>query len=286
MERVQIDLNTDQRATRLADQARLATHRRPTTTLRARPTIPPAAPRCRPVRPSTPSPTATPATAATTSAACEENCRAGASPAVTGRPLLAFASFRCVRLYSSRPVMAGRPPALQARPHPNVHVPPHRPPTGNRRAPRRAAVFLRRGKPHAASRRRAHGADRQPARARRAEPRSTGRRLRGAHPHRAHDAPRIIPGPYFDEIQISSRARRKTSCSTVPPPARVSPRVFVAESAAWFLHGLRARIGLGCTLRLSEIRLVADPRLLVYETVFTVQAGLSTVPTRVGVGTN
>ena len=57
------------------------------------------------------------------------------------------------------------------------------------------------------------------------------------------------------------------------------PASLVAEAAAWFLHGfIPARIG--GTLFLEEIRLVADPRLLVYETAFTLQTGLKTMPIR------
>ena len=57
------------------------------------------------------------------------------------------------------------------------------------------------------------------------------------------------------------------------------PASLVAEAAAWFLHGF-VPAGVGGTLFLEEIRLVADARLLVYETVFTMQSGLKRKPTR------
>ena len=58
------------------------------------------------------------------------------------------------------------------------------------------------------------------------------------------------------------------------------PASLVAEAAAWFLHGF-VPAGAGGTLFLEEIRLVADARLLVYETVFTMQAALKKKPVRV-----
>ena len=92
------------------------------------------------------------------------------------------------------------------------------------------------------------------------------------------------PRPYFDEINLVARTQENVTLNR-SNTGTGQPASLVAEAAAWFLHGF-APGELGCTLRLTEIRLVDDPRLLVYETVFTVQAGLSTVPTRAGVATN
>ena len=88
------------------------------------------------------------------------------------------------------------------------------------------------------------------------------------------------PRPYFDEIQIVARTQENVVLNRAGTGTG-QPASLVAEAAAWFLHGF-APAGLGCTLRLREVRLVDDPRLLVYETVFIVQAGLTVPPTRVG----
>lgn len=87
------------------------------------------------------------------------------------------------------------------------------------------------------------------------------------------------PRPYFDEIQIVARTQENVALNR-SATGTGQPASLVAEAVAWFLHGF-APAGLGCTLRLVEIRLATDPRLLVYETVFTVQAGLCATPVRV-----
>ena len=86
------------------------------------------------------------------------------------------------------------------------------------------------------------------------------------------------PRPYFDEIQLVARTQENVLLNR-SATGTGQPASLVAESAAWFLHGF-APAGLGCTLRLTEIRLVEDPRLLVYETVFMLQAGLAVPPVR------
>lgn len=87
------------------------------------------------------------------------------------------------------------------------------------------------------------------------------------------------PRPYFDEIQIIARTQENVLLNR-SAQGTGQPASLVAESAAWFLHGF-APSAVGCTLRFTEIRLVADPRLLIYETVLTLQAGLSLAPKRV-----
>ena len=89
------------------------------------------------------------------------------------------------------------------------------------------------------------------------------------------------PRPYFDEIRIVARTQENVVINRASTGTG-QPASLVAEAVAWFLHGF-APVGLGCTLRLAEIRLVDDPRLLVYETVFAVQAGLTAPPVRMAV---
>ena len=89
--------------------------------------------------------------------------------------------------------------------------------------------------------------------------------------------------PYFDEIQIVARTQENVLLNRSAQGTGQSASL-VAESAAWFLHGF-APSAVGCPLRFTEIRLVADPRLLIYETVFTLQAGLCLPPKRVAAAT-
>ena len=85
--------------------------------------------------------------------------------------------------------------------------------------------------------------------------------------------------PYFDEIRIVVRTQENVLLNQ-SNTGTGQPASLVAEAAAWFLHGFTPA-GLGCTLRLEEIRLVEDPRLLVYETAFTLQAGPAAAPSRI-----
>ena len=84
--------------------------------------------------------------------------------------------------------------------------------------------------------------------------------------------------PYFDEIRIVARTQENVVLNRADTGTG-QPASLVAEAAAWGLHGYTPA-SLGCTLLLEEIRLVDDPRLLVYETVFTLQAGLAVAPAR------
>lgn len=85
--------------------------------------------------------------------------------------------------------------------------------------------------------------------------------------------------PYFDEVRIVVRVQENVVLNRAANGTG-QPASLVAEAVAWFLHGFVPE-GLGCSLRLEAIRLVADPRLLVYETAFTMQAGLRFPPRRV-----
>lgn len=84
--------------------------------------------------------------------------------------------------------------------------------------------------------------------------------------------------PYFDEVKLVVRTQENVVLNRAASGTG-QPASLVAEAAAWFLHGF-VPAGVGGTLFLEEIRLVADTRLLVYETVFTFQAGLKKKPTR------
>ena len=88
------------------------------------------------------------------------------------------------------------------------------------------------------------------------------------------------PRPYFDEIRIVARTQENVLLNRANTGTG-QPASLVAEAAAWFLHGYTPA-SLGCTLLLEEIRLVDDPKLLVYETVFTLQAGPGAPPERQG----
>ena len=85
--------------------------------------------------------------------------------------------------------------------------------------------------------------------------------------------------PYFDQVNLVVRTQENVTLNRAATGTG-QPASLVAEAAAWFLHGF-VPAGLGGTLFLAEIRLVADPRLLVYETVFTLQTGLKKKPARV-----
>ncbi len=84
--------------------------------------------------------------------------------------------------------------------------------------------------------------------------------------------------PYFDEVKLVVRTQENVVLNRAASGTG-QPASLVAEAAAWFLHGF-VPTGPGGTLFLEEIRLVADARLLVYETVFTLQTGLKKKPTR------
>ena len=86
------------------------------------------------------------------------------------------------------------------------------------------------------------------------------------------------PRPYFDEIRIVARTQENVVLNRANTGTG-QPASLVAEAAAWFLHGYTPA-SLGCTLLLEEIRLVDDPKLLVYETVLTLQAGPTAAPER------
>ncbi len=86
------------------------------------------------------------------------------------------------------------------------------------------------------------------------------------------------PRPYFDEIRIVARTQENVVLNRADTGTG-QPASLVAEAAAWFLHGYTPA-SLGCTLLLEEIRLVDDPKLLVYETVLTLQAGPTAAPER------
>ncbi len=86
------------------------------------------------------------------------------------------------------------------------------------------------------------------------------------------------PRPYFDEIQLVARTQENVLLNR-SAKGTGQPASLVAEAAAWFLHGFVPG-AVGGPLRFTEIRLVADPRLLVYETVFTAQAGMHRPPAR------
>ncbi len=84
--------------------------------------------------------------------------------------------------------------------------------------------------------------------------------------------------PYFDEVKLVVRTQENVVLNHAATGTG-QPASLVAEAAAWFLHGF-VPAGPGGTLFLEEIRLVADARLLVYETVFTLQTGLKKKPAR------
>ena len=84
--------------------------------------------------------------------------------------------------------------------------------------------------------------------------------------------------PYFDQVSVVVRTQENVALNRAATGTG-QPASLVAEAAAWFLHGF-VPAGIGGTLFLEEIRLVADPRLLVYETVFTLQTGLKKKPVR------
>ncbi len=84
--------------------------------------------------------------------------------------------------------------------------------------------------------------------------------------------------PYFDEVKLVVRTQENVLLNRAATGTG-QPASLVAEAAAWFLHGF-VPAGPGGTLFLEEIRLVADARLLVYETVFTLQSGLKKRPVR------
>ena len=85
--------------------------------------------------------------------------------------------------------------------------------------------------------------------------------------------------PYFDEVNLVVRTQENVALNRAVTGTG-QPASLVAEAAAWFLHGF-VPAGVGGTLFLEEIRLVKDPRLLVYETVFTLQSELKKKPVRV-----
>ena len=85
--------------------------------------------------------------------------------------------------------------------------------------------------------------------------------------------------PYFDQISVVVRTQENVTLNRAATGTG-QPASLVAEAAAWFLHGF-IPAGIGGTLFLEEIRLVADPRLLVYETAFTLQTGLRNKPVRI-----
>ncbi len=84
--------------------------------------------------------------------------------------------------------------------------------------------------------------------------------------------------PVFDEVKVVVRVQENVTLNRAATGSG-QPASLVAEAVAWFLHGFVPE-GLGCALRLEAIRLVADPRLLIYETVLTMQAGLRCEPRR------
>ncbi len=84
--------------------------------------------------------------------------------------------------------------------------------------------------------------------------------------------------PYFDEVKLVVRTQENVVLNRAATGTG-QPASLVAEAAAWFLHGF-VPVGVGGTLFLEEIRLVTDARLLVYETVFTLQCGLKRKPVR------
>ena len=85
--------------------------------------------------------------------------------------------------------------------------------------------------------------------------------------------------PYFDQVNLVVRVQENVLLNRAASGTG-QPASLVAEAVAWFLHGFTPE-GLGCSLNLAAIRLVADPRLLIYETAFTMQAGLKSTPKRV-----
>ena len=84
--------------------------------------------------------------------------------------------------------------------------------------------------------------------------------------------------PYFDRVNLVVRTQENVALNRAASGTG-QPASLVAEAAAWFLHGF-VPAGVGGTLFLEEIRLVADARLLVYETVFTLQSELKKPPVR------
>ncbi len=84
--------------------------------------------------------------------------------------------------------------------------------------------------------------------------------------------------PTFDRVQLVVRTQENVALNR-SASGTGQPASLVAEAAAWFLHGF-VPAGAGGTLFLEEIRLVPDTRLLVYETVFALQAGLKKKPMR------
>ena len=85
--------------------------------------------------------------------------------------------------------------------------------------------------------------------------------------------------PYFEEVRIVVRVQENVLLNRAATGTG-QPASLVAEAVAWALHGF-APEGLGGSLRLEAVRLIPDPRLLVYEAAFTMQAGLRSAPTRV-----
>jgi hypothetical protein len=86
--------------------------------------------------------------------------------------------------------------------------------------------------------------------------------------------------PYFNPITLVVRTYENVMLNRGPSGTQ-QPAALVAEAAAWYLHGFRPS-GLQAGLFLEAIELAEDPRLLVYETALSLQAGLTNdAPARV-----